>query len=114
MYGEVHLDNLEKTSFRKRENLKYQKTADLILLSRCMITAWSVTNSTRHNDSCCDLLIKSYVKIKFHQTFKIYEFSTFCRIFKTNNIGVTADIFYAPNLPTKAAAFNTVIETEEK
>ena len=53
-------------------------------------------------------------KIKFHQTFEIYEFRTFCRIFKTNNIGVTADIFYVPNLPTKAAAFHTVIEAEEK
>ena len=40
--------------------------------------------------------------------------SSFIKIFKTNNIGVIADIFYAPNLPTKAAAFQMVIEAEEK
>ena len=46
--------------------------------------------------------------------FEIKEFRTFCRIVKTNDIGLTADIIYASNLPTKATAFHTIIEAEEK
>ena len=74
------LNNLEKGSFRNRENLQYKKTADSVLSSLFMrtngkcnnsqvpyyhqnikktltlyrCTGRSFTNSTQNNDNCCD------------------------------------------------------------